>query len=502
MNKILVILPNNLGDVIMALPVLEGLKNKDPEVHITFFVETGYEGGLVGTPWCDRIFLFDRKAIRDGARTRNWRGSLDALKTIVEELVRERFRRIINLSQHPYAAYIAGLLSCPQTQGRVFLREGNHAVPDAWSRYLYAIPFGRAYNGLHATDIYRKIAGTADIPVRTPLTVGENEREEAGRFLQSRGIDPAGPPLMVLQPGAAYQAKRWPIEHFAALGRMLLDRGGTIVITGAAAETDSANSLQSLLNGAVVTAGVLSFRETIALLPHASGCVTGDTAIMHATAALGRPVYALFGPTNPVETGPYCPGAWVFSGRCPNRPCFCFECKTRLCMKSITPGDVYRAIREESPANATSDVYRTVVDADGVIRLDPLVEQGRPYYLPAGAALTRRFVDKDYAPEAPPSDGDIEALKNETMIVADAARTMAQSLTEFESTRSPDALRDYEKIRANLSSLSGVGVFWTALLNLRLNGVPLLDPAKGIAESRDLCREMADALTSALSIYP
>ncbi len=501
MNKILVILPNNLGDVIMALPVLEGLKKNDAKAHITFFVETGYEGGLIGSPWCDRIFLFDRKEIRDRARTRNWRDSLDALTNIVRELAKERFDRLINLSQHPYTAYIAGLLSSPQTVGRIFLREGNHAVADSWSRYLYAIPFGRAYNRLHATDIYRSIVGVAHIRSQEPLFVGADEREQAGRFLQSRGIDPARAPVMVLQPGAAYQAKRWPLEHFAALGRMLIDGGYKIVITGAQAEVAIANDLQSLLDGAVVTAGALSFRETIALLPHAAGCVTGDTAIMHAAAALGRPVYALFGPTNPVETGPYRPGAWVFCGRCANRPCFCFECKTHLCMKSIIPGEVYRAIRENSVKQASSDVYLTAIDSDGMLRLDPVVERGAPYCNQAGAALARRFVDPEYRPDFAASDAEAAVLKKETYSVVEAARSMAQLLVDFESTRSPDALRAFETIRGSLSGLSGIGAFWTALLNLQLNSVPLLDPAQGIAETRELCRKMAEEVTAALSIF-
>jgi ADP-heptose:LPS heptosyltransferase len=46
----------------------------------------------------------------------------------------------------------------------------------------------------------------------------------------------------------------------------------------------------------------VSFRETIALVDLCEFCVTGDTALMHAASALGKRVYALFGPTNPVET--------------------------------------------------------------------------------------------------------------------------------------------------------------------------------------------------------
>jgi ADP-heptose:LPS heptosyltransferase len=65
MSNILVVLPNNLGDVIMALPVLRALKKDSPDSSITFFVEEGYEGGLLNCPDIDRLHLFPRRQIRN-----------------------------------------------------------------------------------------------------------------------------------------------------------------------------------------------------------------------------------------------------------------------------------------------------------------------------------------------------------------------------------------------------------------------------------------------------
>jgi heptosyltransferase I len=503
-KKHLVILPNNLGDVIMALPVLEGLKKNTPDAHVTFFVEQGYEGGLVGSPFCDRIFTFDRKAVRDAARTPDWRSSIATMDGVVGGLTRERFDRVVNLSQHAYTSFLATLLSGKETVGRRYARAGNHCIDDAWSRYLYAIPFSRACNRLHATDVYRAIAGVGSTRPEQAMRVTEGERQKAAEYLLSKGVAPGEKPLMVLQPGAAYAAKQWPLDHFAALGTRLAADGCRIVITGAPAEAEIAAALGAQLGpAAVVTAGSLTFRETIALLPLVSGCVSGDTAIMHAAAGLGRKVFALFGPTNPVETGPYGEGHIVFAGRCTSRPCFCFDCKTKMCMKSIAPGDVYAFINDSAHAAAAGcDVYRTGFNADGNSCLEPVVEQGQPFYHEPAASLTIRVPDPAYTPRITAAPDAAASVKKETAYFLEKADAMEQALAEFAAQRSNDTLRRFEKLHAECGTLSGIGAFWTALLNLRLNSVPLLDPIAGVKHSLDACAATRKEVSAAVSILP
>ena len=78
MARYLVILPNNLGDVIMVLPVLEALK-RDNEAHVTFFVEEGFEGGVVNSTFYDELFLFSRKEIKHQLRSQEWRSGIKQL---------------------------------------------------------------------------------------------------------------------------------------------------------------------------------------------------------------------------------------------------------------------------------------------------------------------------------------------------------------------------------------------------------------------------------------
>jgi ADP-heptose:LPS heptosyltransferase len=502
MTGTLVILPNNLGDVIMALSVLAGLKAVDPEAPVTFFVEQGFEAGLINSPFCDRIFTFDRKSIRDRARTTAWREAVDLFTSSVAELAAARFDRIINLSQQPYASYVGTLVGCGNVAGRRFLREGNHALPDPWSQYLYAIPFARSCNSLHATDVYCRIAGVAP-PVSAPvIRVSPEEKADAAAFLVQNGMVPDAGPLVALQPGAAYAAKRWPLDHFVELGRLLVSDGYRIMVTGAPAEREIADALCARIGSAsLVTAGKLTFRETVALLPFVYGCVTGDTAIMHAAAALDRKVYALFGPTNPVETGPYGEGHYVLYGRCSKRPCFCMSCKNTLCMKSILPEVVRAVIAGREPVGAGCDLFMTRRAAEASRRLHPVGATGAALFNALDACVARRAIDPGFLPEQRFDGGEIERICNESEFFRSVLDRMIDALTSFLATRSMDAIRRYEAVHAELSNPEGSIAFLSALLNIRLNSIPLIDPVKGVAASREACIVTREAVGRAVAPF-
>lgn len=257
-------LPNNLGDVIMALPVLRALKTGIPECHITFLVEAGYEGGLVNNAWCDRILPIPRKAIKSAVMSDTWQEAPGLLRTMIDEVKAPAVSLAINLSQHQYLSYIATLTGAKEVRGRHFLREGNHALDDPWSQYLYAIPFARACNALHATDVYCRIAGVAftDNGDKS-ITITPNEIEWGTAYLTKHGCTD-GRKIAMLQPGAAYASKRWPREYFVSLGKKLADDGYRIVITGALAERAIAVAIaQSIGAGCLVPAGELSFRKRL-----------------------------------------------------------------------------------------------------------------------------------------------------------------------------------------------------------------------------------------------
>jgi heptosyltransferase-1 len=496
MHHLIVMLPNNLGDVIMALPVLEAIRAAQPHTRISFFVEKGYEGGLLENRCCDRILQFPRKSIKTAATTPQWYEGVASLRSIIDEIKSDGCDAVVNLAQHPYVSYLTTLLAATHTCGQRFLREGNHALPDGWSQYLYAIPFARRYNALHATDVYCRIAGVTSGHGGTAVTITPDEKARAAHWLADHGCLPSER-IAVVQPGAAWSSKRWPHDAYIALGKRLARDGYRIVVTGAAPERPVAAAIVDGLDGhALLTAGSLSFRETMALLPFGRFIVCGDTAIMHAAAALGVKVYALFGPTSPVETGPYGEGHVVVAGRCTKRPCFSVECATRECMRSILPDTLYGCIHDGTVAQRECDILTTGFSG-GTFRTEPLGGLPHPYYDEAGAALTRKAFEPEFT--AALTDEGYTAERSRSQAFIEKCREMGRLLGDYLCDRNPELLQAFERIRAEAAAGDGISAFWNALLNIRLNSVPLLDPVAGIGLSIEQCRFTAEQISRAVA---
>lgn len=492
-------LPNNLGDVIMATPVLEGIKAKYPGCFCAYFVEDGFDAGIENNPYCDEIITFPRKEIKRKLAPGNEEEGIDFLKKILRDIKNKNFNIFINLSQHPYVSFIAALIRDKNITGQHFLKEGNHAVLDEWSQYLYAIAFARRCNNLHAVDVYRRIAEVKAHKGGYTIQLKDEEKLNARRYLNEKNCD-LQKKMMLFQAGAAFSSKRWPVEHFIKLGSRLVSDGWQIVITGAPSEKDSAMGIQQGIGqNCIVAAGETSFRQSMAICSLAAGCVTGDTAQMHASAGCKVPTYAIFGPTNPIETGPYGNGHFVFSAHCPDRPCFELECKTGICMRSVLPETIYACIANGDPGDSPRcDVYRTLVEKDGDYRLVAVSRNAYAYFNPVDAYLIKLAFEKNTgSSNIPQSEFDLSI--RETREWLDDLDAMQKSLENYLKTRDNVAIREFERLKTSMTRFKGIGEFWTALLNIRLNSVPLIDPNEGIKKSLEACRETYRQISSVIS---
>ena len=492
-------LPNNLGDVIMATPVLEGLRSKYPECRCAYFVEEGFEVGIENNPHCDEIIKFPRKEIKKALASANNKGGIALLKDAVREIKNKHFGVVINLCQHPYVSYIAALIKEKNVLGQHFLKEGNHAVYDAWSQYLYAIAFARRCNNLHAVDVYRRIAKVKNHSGGYTIRMKEDEMAWARKHLQEKGFD-LNKKIMVFQAGAAFSSKRWPVENFIKLGSLLGADEWQIIITGAPSEKDCAMGIrQGIGRNCIVAAGETTFRQSIVICSLATGCVTGDTAQMHAAAGCNVPTYAIFGPTNPVETGPYGNGHFVFSAHCPNKPCFETECKTGICMRSVLPETIYACIKNRAPGDSPQcDVYTTTLEKNGDYGLVALSRNAWSYFDFVDAYLTRSAFEKNNdSVDIPSSEFDLSIYQTRDWLLE--LDSMQKSLENFMKTRNKGFVTEFERLKTSMSGSKGINEFWTALVNIRLNSVPLLDPNEGIKKSFEVCRETHRQISSVIS---
>jgi lipopolysaccharide heptosyltransferase II len=176
----------------------------------------------------------------------------------------------------------------------------------------------------------------------------------AALALARERLDTTGP-LIALHAGARNgQAKRWPARHWAALARRLADElGAVVILTGAPNEAPLAGDVERLAGRPLLNlCGQTSLPELKGLLAECDLVISGDSGPMHIACALGRPVIALHGPTDPAISGPTTPDAIVMRLDLWCSPCYdasaTAECRfgNPACMKSLTPAAVYVVARE------------------------------------------------------------------------------------------------------------------------------------------------------------
>ena len=183
--------------------------------------------------------------------------------------------------------------------------------------------------------------------------------ERAAALLVPRASQP-GAPIVGFAPGAAYgQAKQWPPDRVAALiARLVADRGATCVVVGAGHDRDASRAIESWLRAHAASAlghvVDLVGRTNLGVLAAVTGrCdvfVSNDSGAMHVAAATGRPVAAMFGPTDERATRPLGMSA-VLTAPAFCRPCHLRDCPIdHRCMKRISVDRAYDAVTALLPA--------------------------------------------------------------------------------------------------------------------------------------------------------
>jgi len=153
-----------------------------------------------------------------------------------------------------------------------------------------------------------------------------------------------------LSPGARWPSKDWPAENFAEAGRLLQERfGGTVVLLGAKGAAAEAEDIAKGISGRVLNlAGRTSLAEMVAIVGMLDLIITPDTGALHIADALGTPLVAVFGPTDPAKTGPYFQRKRVVraEGKCGDAPCMKRRCDDMICMKAVRGEEVFRLAAE------------------------------------------------------------------------------------------------------------------------------------------------------------
>jgi lipopolysaccharide heptosyltransferase II len=207
---------------------------------------------------------------------------------------------------------------------------------------------------VHAVDRYldlvRQLGVTTDRTVTFPLPERINEREWADGLWEGENLH-ASQRICVLHPAARWETKRWPAERFARLADQLSQKDGLrVILVGGADEVRLIHEVRrQMKQDALNLVGATSLRQLAALLRRVSLLVTNDSGPMHLAAALGTPVVALFGPTDPRRVGPYGEGHCVLRKAVDCSRCSRGHCaRAGACMKAIEVEEVAAAVRNSA----------------------------------------------------------------------------------------------------------------------------------------------------------
>jgi len=289
--KILLLKPSSLGDVIQALPVLRLLKQHLPQSEIFWWIESGLAPLLENDPDVSGLVRFNR---RRWAEPRNWA----RLFRTVRWARAQNFDWVIDLQCLARSAVFGWLANGQLTVGLDEPREG--------ARGFYDLVVSRPSYYTHAVDWYLKILELLKVPIHWNFQWLPPQPDVQKRVRRKWPID--GTRWIVLQPGARWLNKRWPVESFAELVRRfpVSMAGFRFAILGGTEDVQlGATIAQAAPERCLDLTGKISLPEMLEWIRLSEVMVSNDTGPMHAAAAMGKPLLALFGPTEPNRTGPY-----------------------------------------------------------------------------------------------------------------------------------------------------------------------------------------------------
>ncbi|MFQ5423717.1 MAG: lipopolysaccharide heptosyltransferase I [Phycisphaerae bacterium] len=298
-RRILLIKPSSPGDIIHALPVLHGLRRRYPQARIEWLVATAFADLVAVDPRLGAVVRFDRRRFRLVGRSP--RVTLDFL-SFLRDLRSRDYDLVIDLQ----GLFRSGFMAFA-TRARV--RIGFAAARElAWIFYTHRMTATR--QDVHAADRNYAVAallGFADVAMDfSPALTGE-DRQAAARLRHASGIGGDGR-YVVLVPATRWETKCWPASRFGWLAAAIRRAHGIpSILVGGADDRARGDDAAAASDGAAANlCGRTTLRELAALIEQATVVVTADSTPMHLAAAMGRPLVALFGPTNPARTGPYC----------------------------------------------------------------------------------------------------------------------------------------------------------------------------------------------------
>jgi heptosyltransferase II len=335
--KILIRATNWVGDAIMALPALRAIRERFRDAHIAVVARPYVADIYRDEQICDELIAYDPREHAGFFGRERLAGTLRARRFDIAMLFQNAFD----------AAWLAWRAGIPQRIG--YARDGRGIL------LTKAVPLPKVgeipeHEQFYYLELLRRagwidsFSGEKSILLKVPS--GAKARAE-DRLLAAGSRSTAL--RVAVGAGASYgSAKCWAPERFAAVAdRLIKEFDADVILFGTTAETPVSSAIASAMRQRPVDlTGATTIAELPALLSRCQLFLGNDSGAMHVAAAVGLPVVAVFGPTDPFGTAPVTPRCTIVQEKPYCSPCFLRRCPTdHRCMTKVTPDAVAAAAR-------------------------------------------------------------------------------------------------------------------------------------------------------------
>ena len=333
-QRVCLIKPSSLGDIVHAFPVLSSLRELWPESHLSWVVNRGLRSLVDGHPDLDEVIPFDRGMIRPSPE------GIAAMSRFLLDLRRRKFDVVLDLQGLLRSGVMSLATGAPIRVGLANAREG--------SRFAYTHRVESPGPESHAVVKLLKVAEAFGAEVDRPVfrvAIGPVDRDWARMALSALPR-----PRLAINVGARWLTKRWPPEQFAVVARKAFEnRGASLVLVGAPEDRPLVDALKAALGpiGALDLCGRTTLPQLAAIASEVDVFLSNDTGPLHLAAATGVRVVGVYTCTSPARTGPYGTNAVAVSSCVWCAPSFVKTCPRLECMSELTPERVWLAVESQ-----------------------------------------------------------------------------------------------------------------------------------------------------------
>jgi len=294
--RFLVIRLSSIGDIVHGLPAVAALGQSFPQAEIHWLIEERYAALLAGNPYLGRVIPLD---------TLSWRGGsppVSIVKKVVNTLRGLRgmaYDAVLDFQGLWKSALIALLTG---TRERVGLAEPWLREPSAAVLYTERVSAAGRQHVVEESLVLVEHVGARVGLWQFPLP----HSAEAERYVEDRLARLAARDFMIVNPGGGWKAKRWAPENYALLLRRLESWfPGQVLLTGSPNELELISGILERAGSSQASYFPCDLVQFIALARRAKLLLGGDTGPVHLAAAVGTPLVAIHGPTDPARNGPF-----------------------------------------------------------------------------------------------------------------------------------------------------------------------------------------------------